>query len=101
MAQILVRNLDDALVERLKARARQNHRSLQGEVRAILEREALRATTEEVRATGEKWRAYWQRKGKTFSDSGTRLPNSERMPSAKAISVAAGIAQPCMSMALP
>jgi plasmid stability protein len=37
MAQILVRGLDDALVAPLKDRARQNRRSLQGEVRAILE----------------------------------------------------------------
>ena len=32
----------------------------------------------------------------TFSDSGTRLPKSERMASAKAMSVAAGMAQPSM-----
>jgi plasmid stability protein len=40
MAQILVRGLDDAMVACLKDRARQNHRSLQGEVRAILEEAA-------------------------------------------------------------
>ena len=37
MAQILVRNLDERLVKRLKARARRNGRSLQAEVRIILE----------------------------------------------------------------
>ena len=37
MAQILVRNLDERLVKRLKARARRNGRSLQAEVRLILE----------------------------------------------------------------
>ena len=37
MAQILVRNLDEKIVNRLKARARRNGRSLQAEVRAILE----------------------------------------------------------------
>lgn len=36
MAQILVRNLEDSLVERLKQRAREHHRSLEGEVRRIL-----------------------------------------------------------------
>jgi len=36
MAQIVVRNLDDAVVERLKQRARQEGRSLQSEVRMIL-----------------------------------------------------------------
>jgi plasmid stability protein len=36
LAQILVRKLPDAVVERLKARARRNRRSLEAEVRAIL-----------------------------------------------------------------
>lgn len=69
MAQILVRDLDDALVARLKERAKQNHRSLQGEVKAILEEAAPMATKAEVRAIGEKWQRYWKEQGKTFSDS--------------------------------
>lgn len=40
MAQILVRNIDDGVVERLKARARTNNRSLEAEVRQILEQSA-------------------------------------------------------------
>jgi len=36
MADVLVRNLDRRVVERLKRRARRNGRSLQGEVRSIL-----------------------------------------------------------------
>jgi antitoxin FitA len=36
MAQILVRNLDDAVVERLKMRARSNGTSLEQEARTIL-----------------------------------------------------------------
>ena len=36
MAQILVRNLEDSLVDKLKQRAREHHRSLEGEVRRIL-----------------------------------------------------------------
>ena len=39
MSEILVRNLDPDLVERLKMRAKLNRRSLQAEVREILERE--------------------------------------------------------------
>ena len=31
---------------------------------------------------------------KTFSEAGTRLPSSDKTPSAKAMSVAVGIAQP-------
>lgn len=37
MAQLIVRNLDDEVKEKLKARAAQNGRSLEGEVRDILE----------------------------------------------------------------
>jgi plasmid stability protein len=69
MAQILVRGLDDALVARLKDRASQNHRSLQGEVRAILEEVAPLATPAEVVAIGKKWQRHWEEQGKTFSDS--------------------------------
>ena len=40
MAQIIVRNLDDSVVERLKSRARNEGRSLEAEVRHILEQSA-------------------------------------------------------------
>jgi antitoxin FitA len=70
MAQILIRDLDPALVERLKARARRNHRSLQGEVKAILEEVGKPPMTrEEMLATFDKWQEYWRRQGKMFSDS--------------------------------
>jgi plasmid stability protein len=69
MAQILVRDLDDALVARLKERARDNHRSLQGEVKAILEEAAAQATDAEVEAILDRWQRHWRQKGKTFSDS--------------------------------
>jgi antitoxin FitA len=67
MAQILVRDLDEALVARLKERARQNHRSLQGEVKAILEQAATQATAAEVEDILEKWRRHWGER--RFSDS--------------------------------
>ncbi|MPZ23529.1 MAG: hypothetical protein GEU28_08280 [Dehalococcoidia bacterium] len=44
MPAILVRNLDDDLVERLKARAEASARSLQAEVRLILEEAVGRRT---------------------------------------------------------
>ena len=69
MAQILVRDLDDAMVARLKERARDNHRSLQGEVKAILEEAAAQASNAEVEAILDRWQRYWRQKGKTFSDS--------------------------------
>jgi plasmid stability protein len=69
MAQILVRGLDEAVVARLKEHARDNHRSLQGEVKAILEEAAGQATKAEALAIVDKWQSYWKAKGKTFSDS--------------------------------
>lgn len=36
MAQVLIRDLDDETLKRLKKRAAENHRSLQGELRAIV-----------------------------------------------------------------
>ena len=40
MAQVLVRDLDAAVIESLKARARERGRSLQAELKSVLEREA-------------------------------------------------------------
>ena len=67
MAQVLVRQLNDKLVERLKKRAKEHGRSLQSEVKTILE-EAV-----------PDYEAAWKRiakvqkdlkqAGKTFSDS--------------------------------
>ena len=37
MAQVLVRQLDDKIVDRLKKRAKEHRRSLQSEVKSILE----------------------------------------------------------------
>lgn len=66
MAQILVRDLDSALLERLKSQARQHGRSLQGEVKAILETSA-RLSPSEARALAEQWRERLA--GRTHSDS--------------------------------
>jgi plasmid stability protein len=50
MAQVLVRDLDDAVVEKLKKRASDNGRSLQSELKAILETQAGQMTKAEARA---------------------------------------------------
>ncbi len=57
MANLTIRNLDDDIVDRLKTRARGNHRSLEGELRDILagavnssRRDALRALAVEIAA---------------------------------------------------
>ena len=69
MPQLLVRNLDGKLVKRLKARAKAHGRSLQGEVKEILELEAARLTPAEALEVSQKWHEYFRRSGRTFSDS--------------------------------
>ncbi len=55
MAQVLVRNLDKGVVDRLKRRARQRGRSLQAELHDILER-AARTDMAEARRAAERIR---------------------------------------------
>ncbi len=68
MAQILVRNLDDATVERLKKRAEANGRSLQAEVKLILEQNA-KLSAEKFWAAADRIRNKLEASGRTFSDS--------------------------------
>lgn len=67
MAQVLVRDLDAAVVERLKERARRNGRSLQKETKAILEAAATTLTMAEARLAAERIRSRFG--DRTFSDS--------------------------------
>lgn len=67
MAQVLIRNLDDKVVRRLKKRAGEHKRSLQGEVKVILEEAANKMTMSEFRAATDRWQRQF--KGKRFSDS--------------------------------
>lgn len=75
MAQVLVRQLDDKLVERLKKRAKEHGRSLQSEVKTILE--------DAVPDYEGAWKRIVRLKdtlnqaGRTFSDS-TPLIREER-----------------------
>jgi antitoxin FitA len=64
---ILVRDLDQKTVERLKQRARLNRRSLQGEIRDILERAARTLTMDEARRLSERWQRRLAKR--RFSDS--------------------------------
>ncbi len=75
MAQLLVRDLDPAVVARLKDKARQNRRSLQGEVKAILEEAAQRATRDEALAMIDNWQRKWG--DRVFSDS-TQMIREDR-----------------------
>jgi plasmid stability protein len=70
MPQLLVRDLDPAVVERLKQRARRHGRSLQGEVKAILEA-AAPLSLEEARRVASEWRQRLA--GKKMTDSAELL----------------------------
>jgi plasmid stability protein len=50
MFEVLVRNLDEAVVEQLKARARRSGRSLQSELKLILEQAVRPLPTRPARA---------------------------------------------------
>jgi len=48
MAQLLIRDLDQEVVDRLKKRARRNGRSMQSEMKSLLERAARAESMEAV-----------------------------------------------------
>lgn len=70
MAQVLVRDLDDAVVETLKRRAKRHGRSLEAELRVILERSAG-ADMLEARRLAERIRA--ELAGRAQGDSGEQV----------------------------
>ncbi|VVB64736.1 Uncharacterised protein [uncultured archaeon] len=74
MSQILVRNLDDAAVERLKSRAKAHGRSLQAEAKEILEQSA-RIDVAEARKLVDRIRRSFE--GRKFDDS-TELVREDR-----------------------
>lgn len=67
MAQLLVRNLDPEIVERLKQRAKRHKRSLQGEAKFILEEATMRMSVEEAREVALSWQKRLA--GREYSDS--------------------------------
>lgn len=75
MAQLLVRDIEPETINRLKSRAKQHNRSLQGEAKLILEEAAQKMTMEEFRARAKKIRESFG--DKKFSDS-TRLIREDR-----------------------
>lgn len=74
MARVLIRDLDDGTVERLKARAARNGRSLQAELQIIVERAAA-ADILESREVAARIRGKLA--GRKHSDS-TRLVADDR-----------------------
>jgi hypothetical protein len=75
MGSILVWGLDQKTIERLKARARLNGRTLQQEVKALLERAANTLTMSEARRLAERWNRRLD--GPSLSDS-TELIREDR-----------------------
>jgi antitoxin FitA len=72
MAQIFIRNLDDSVVQRLRKRAEAHKRSLQDEVKQILEDAAEIDYTKAWEAV-ERFREKMKCSGLTFSDSAELL----------------------------
>jgi len=75
MAQLLIRNIAPEIVRRLKQRAKQHHRSLEGELKHILETAIFTMTIEEMKKLSQKWRKHL--KSGSFSDS-TSLLHKDR-----------------------
>ena len=81
MAQLVVKNLDPIIIEKLKARSQQHGRSLDEELKAILEQAVdtkavdRMAAVAEAEAKLEKARARYA--GRIFSDS-TELVREDR-----------------------
>ncbi len=65
MPDILIRNLDEEVIKRLKARAKRNRRSLQKEVKMTLETSS-RLSIDEALESARRWR---KKLGKKFEDS--------------------------------
>lgn len=57
MSTLTIRDLKPTIVRRLKERAKANHRSLEGEVRAMLEREAAKPSMAEWLKEADRLRA--------------------------------------------
>lgn len=68
MAQLLIRDLDDDTIKRLKAHAISQGRSLQKEVKLIIE-EAAQQNHAEAWETVNRFRRHFEKTGRSFSDS--------------------------------
>ena len=76
MPDILVRDIDPEKLERLKARAKRNGRSLQSEAKLSIEKAAEERTNEEVLALLETWKKQFA--GRKFSVSSVDLIREDR-----------------------
>ena len=72
MATLLIRNIPDDIVSRLKDRAKKRNRSLQQELQSILAATAVQSSEDLVKQAS-RIRAKLRKKGVTFSDSAELL----------------------------
>lgn len=72
MAQILVRDVETSIVERLKVRAKRHGRSLQGEVKVILI-EATDLSLREAHEVSGRWQKRLGGGGQVFGDSAASI----------------------------
>lgn len=70
MAQLLIRDLDADIIKRLKQQAKQHHRSLQGELKFIVEN-ATKMSMEEAYHSSKMW--HKRLSGHPFTDSAKLL----------------------------
>lgn len=70
MAQLLIRDLEQETIDRLKLRAQEHHRSLQSELKSIVEA-ATKMSIDEARKVTKAWQARLA--GKHFSDSASLI----------------------------
>lgn len=70
MAELLIRNLEPEVIKRLKLRAKQHHRSLQSELKSIVE-SATKMSLEEARKASSAW--HKRLSNRSFSDSAKLL----------------------------
>ncbi|HLB41938.1 MAG TPA: hypothetical protein VJN02_03620 [Gammaproteobacteria bacterium] len=66
MADLLLRNVEPEVIKRLKLRAKQHHRSLQRELKSIVEA-ATKMSMEEARKASNAW--HKRLSDRSFSDS--------------------------------
>ena len=67
MGQVLVRGLDDEIIERLRQRAESHHRSLEAELREILDQVSLQVDLATTRDLADRIRRKLE--GRSHSDS--------------------------------
>lgn len=77
MPDVLVRNIDKKTLEKLKLRARVNNRSLQEELKQLLESHA-KPDIEETRNRVSEILSEYKASGRKFSDSAKDLSNDRK-----------------------